>query len=98
MGKKAFLAYLGENQTAWQEYDNVALLEKYHPTLPILIDQGNQDPFLAEQLKLELFCEIADKLGVSYQFNLRKGYDHSYYFISSFIGEHIAFHAKYLKG
>ncbi|HDV7283797.1 TPA: S-formylglutathione hydrolase [Mannheimia haemolytica] len=97
-GQKAFLAYLGEDQTAWKAYDSVALLEEYHPTLPILIDQGSQDSFLNEQLKPEIFCETADKLGIPYQFNLRDGYDHSYYFISSFIGEHIAFHAKHLKG
>ncbi|WP_324683005.1 S-formylglutathione hydrolase [Bibersteinia trehalosi] len=96
-GQKAFSAYLGDDQTSWQEYDSVALLEKWHPTLPILIDQGTQDNFLHEQLKPELFCEMADKLGVNYQFNLREGYDHSYYFIASFIGEHIAFHATYLQ-
>lgn len=97
MGKKAFLAYLGENQTAWQEYDSVMLLETQRPTLPLLIDQGDKDSFLSEQLKPEIFCETADKLGVAYQFNLREGYDHSYYFIASFIGEHIALHAKHLQ-
>ncbi|ULJ61933.1 S-formylglutathione hydrolase [Wielerella bovis] len=96
-GQKAFSAYLGDDKNAWQDYDSVALLEKYRPNLPILIEQGDKDKFLAEQLKPELFCQMADKLGVAYQFNLRAGYDHSYYFISSFIGEHIAFHAKYLK-
>ncbi|MFA9500198.1 S-formylglutathione hydrolase [Mannheimia sp. E30BD] len=95
-GQKAFLAYLGENQTAWQDYDSVALLEKHRPSLPILIEQGDKDQFLSEQLKPELFCQMADKLGVSYQFNLREGYDHSYYFIASFIGNHIEFHAKNL--
>lgn len=75
----------------------MALLEKYRPSLPILIDQGSQDSFLSDQLKPEIFCETADRLGIPYQFNLRDGYDHSYYFISSFIGEHIAFHAKHLK-
>lgn len=95
-GQKAFFAYLGENQTIWQDYDSVALLEKYRPTLPILIEQGDKDQFLSEQLKPELFCQIADKLGIPYQFNLREGYDHNYYFIASFIGEHIKFHAKTL--
>ncbi|QLB17002.1 S-formylglutathione hydrolase [Mannheimia varigena] len=95
-GQKAFLAYLGENQTAWQDYDCVALLEKHRPSLPILIEQGDKDQFLNEQLKPELFCQMADKLGIAYQFNLREGYDHSYYFIASFIGKHIEFHAKNL--
>lgn len=97
-GQKAFLAYLGEDQTAWQEYDSVALLQKYRPSLPILIEQGDKDAFLSEQLKPELFCQAADSLGIAYQFNLRAGFDHSYYFISTFIGEHIAFHAKQLQG
>lgn len=96
-GQKAFATYLGENQADWQDYDSVALLEKHRPTLPILIEQGDKDNFLAEQLQPERFCQMADKLGVAYQFNLRSGYDHSYYFIASFIGEHIAFHAKHLK-
>ncbi|OPH39590.1 S-formylglutathione hydrolase [Moraxella equi] len=96
-GQKAFSAYLGDDKNAWQDYDSVALLEKHRPNLPILIEQGDKDQFLTEQLKPELFCQMADKLGVVYQFNLRAGYDHSYYFIASFIGEHIAFHAKYLK-
>lgn len=96
-GQKAFSTYLGENQTAWQAYDSVVLLETLRPSLPILIDQGSEDSFLNEQLRPEIFCEIADKVGVNYQFNLREGYDHSYYFIASFIGEHIAFHAKQLQ-
>lgn len=96
-GQKAFAAYLGDDKQAWQEHDSVALLAKHRPDLPILIDQGDKDPFLAEQLKPELFCQTADQSGVAYQFNLRAGYDHSYYFIASFIGEHIAFHAQYLK-
>lgn len=96
-GQKAFTAYLGDDKQAWADYDSVALLEKYRPNLPILIEQGDKDEFLHTQLKPELFCQTADKLGVNYQFNLRAGYDHSYYFIASFIGEHIAFHAKYLK-
>ncbi|QLB18213.1 S-formylglutathione hydrolase [Mannheimia granulomatis] len=102
-GQKAFFAYLGEKQTAWQDYDSVALLQKHHANiiaknLPILIEQGDKDQFLSEQLKPELFCQMADKLGVNYQFHLRAGFDHSYYFISSFIGEHIAFHATHLRG
>ncbi|TLU76185.1 hypothetical protein FE589_01710 [Mannheimia varigena] len=73
-------------------------MDKIYPPLPILIEQGDKDQFLAEQLKPELFCQMADNLGVNYQLNLRKGYDHSYYFIASFIGKHIAFHAKHLQG
>lgn len=96
-GQKAFAAYLGSDQTAWQDYDSVALLQQRRPDLPILIEQGGSDQFLAEQLQPERFCAAADKLGIQYQYNLREGYDHSYYFIASFIGEHIAFHAEHLR-
>lgn len=96
-GEKALGQYLGDDRVAWQDYDAVALLSAKRPSLPILIEQGDKDSFLAEQLKPHLFCEAADKLGVAYRFNLREGYDHSYYFIASFIGEHIAFHAEYLR-
>ncbi len=96
-GKKAFSAYLGDDIRAWQDYDSTELLKKHRPTLPILIEQGDKDEFLTEQLKPELFCQAADKLGVNYEFHLREGYDHSYYFIATFIGQHIAFHAQFLK-
>ncbi|WLF83462.1 S-formylglutathione hydrolase [Moraxella sp. ZY210820] len=101
-GQKAFLAYLGDDKQAWADYDSVALLEKHHlaikqKNLPILIEQGDKDEFLHTQLKPELFCQMADKLGINYQYDLQAGFDHSYYFIASFIGKHIAFHAKNLK-
>ncbi|STZ02305.1 S-formylglutathione hydrolase yeiG [Moraxella equi] len=101
-GQKAFGAYLGDDKNTWQDYDSVALLEKYHTNiiaknLPILIEQGDTDQFLSEQLKPELFCQMADKLGVNYGYHLQNGYDHSYYFIATFIGKHIEFHAKFLK-
>lgn len=96
-GQKAFSHYLGGDVATWQDYDSVALLSAVRPGLPILIEQGDKDNFLAEQLKPHLFCAAADELGVAYQYRLREGYDHSYYFIASFIGEHIAFHAQYLR-
>ena len=101
-GQKAFSTYLGDDKQAWADYNSVALLQKHHANiiaknLPILIEQGDKDEFLHTQLKPELFCQMADKLGVNYQFDLQEESDHSYYFIASFIGKHIAFHAKYLK-
>lgn len=96
-GQKAFLAYLGDDSTAWQAYDSTELLKKHRPTLPILIDQGDEDEFLTEQLKPELFCQVADELGIHYELGRQEGYDHSYYFIATFIGRHIAFHASHLK-
>lgn len=96
-GKKAFSAYLGDDIAHWKQYDTIELLNVAEETIPIRVDVGLDDPFYHEQLKPELLTEACDKKQFSYCLNLHQGYDHSYYFISSFIGEHIAFHAKYLK-
>lgn len=95
-GKKAFSAYLGEQQDTWLQYDACHLLE--HATEPqaILIEQGSADDFLDEQLRPESLMQVAQKSGHSVQLHLREGYDHSYFFISSFIEQHLEFHAKYL--
>lgn len=95
-GQKAFQAYLGDNQEAWKNYDATELVKKIGSQLPILIDQGAGDDFLANQLQPEHFVAACQENGVDLQLNMREGYDHSYYFIASFIGEHIAFHAKQL--
>ncbi|WGE57092.1 S-formylglutathione hydrolase [Actinobacillus equuli] len=95
-GQKAFTAYLGENQTAWAEYDSFALLDNVSPDRPILIEQGLADSFYPTQLQPEIFTEKAQKLGFDVTLNLHEGYDHSYFFIASFIEKHIAFHAKAL--
>ena len=98
-GHKALSQYLGADQMTWQAYDTVELVKQHALSngqpLPVLIDQGDQDNFLQEQLKTELLeaaCRTAN-----YPMTIRRqpGYDHSYYFIASFIGEHIKFHAKY---
>ncbi|MDU7494030.1 MAG: S-formylglutathione hydrolase [Providencia rettgeri] len=96
-GQKAFTAYLGDERERWSQYDTVNLLENADSIPPILVDVGTADPFYKEQLKPGLFADICDKKQHAYTLNLRDGYDHSYYFISSFIGEHIAFHALHLK-
>ncbi|WP_250454648.1 S-formylglutathione hydrolase [Caballeronia sp. ATUFL_M2_KS44] len=96
-GQKAFSAYLGEDREAWKQYDTVELLKNSVERLPLLVDQGEADEFLEGQLQPQLLraaCEAADH---PLQLNLRPGYDHSYYFISSFIGEHIAYHAEALR-
>lgn len=95
-GEKALSHYLGADKSTWVNYDSCELLKKTAQQLPMLIDQGMADNFLVEQLKPQLLTEAA--LSVNYPLTLRMqaGYDHSYYFISSFIGEHIAFHAQYL--
>lgn len=96
-GEKAFMAYLGDDRRAWQQYDTMQLLERAEERLPLLVDQGDSDEFLDTQLKPELLREACEAAGHRLQLNLRAGYDHSYYFIASFIGEHFAYHAKALR-
>lgn len=96
-GQKAFTAYLGDDTEAWKEYDTVSLVSRSKEHIPLLIEQGLADEFLESQLRPELLKTICDQMNYPLTLNLREGYDHSYYFISSFIGEHIAYHAKFLK-
>lgn len=96
-GQKAFAAYLGEDKSLWSRYDSVSLLNEIQVPPPMLVDVGTRDPFYQDQLKPELFAEVCQRKRHDFTLNLREGYDHSYYFIASFIGEHIAFHAHYLK-
>ncbi len=96
-GCKAFKSYLGEDVSTWQEYDSAALIAKATTHLPMLVDQGTADEFLENQLKPELLLEAAEKAGYPLQFIEREGYDHSYFFIASFIQEHLRFHEKILS-
>lgn len=96
-GQKAFAAYLGDDREAWRGYDAVELVKTARERLPMLVDQGEADEFLAEQLKPELLRAACDQAGHPLVLRMRPGYDHSYYFIASFIGEHVAHHAKALK-
>ncbi len=95
-GEKAFRNYLGEDTSAWQQYDASVLLAKAKAPWPLLVDIGDADPFLANQLKPELLQAAAKQHDSGLTLRLQPGYDHSYYFIASFIGEHLAFHAKQL--
>ena len=97
-GEKAFSAYLGDDREAWKQYDTVELVKNAREKLPLLIDQGGDDNFLAEQLRPELLREACEAANHPIELRMRPGYDHSYYFIASFIGEHIAHHARALKG
>ena len=95
-GQKALAAYLGEDRSTWARYDATELVVSASERLLLKIDQGESDEFLADQLKpqlLEVACRAA---GHPLDLRLRPGYDHSYYFIASFIGEHIAHHAAAL--
>ncbi len=103
-GRKAFGHYFGPVEDAkatWQAWDTTELVSEYgkagKPDLHIRIDQGGADDFLAEQLLPQHLVAAAKVAGVPVEYHLRDGYDHSYYFIATFIGEHIAHHASYLK-
>ena len=97
-GEKAFAAYLGDDREAWARYDASELVKSAAEKLPILIDQGEADEFLDTQLKPWLLKEAADAAGYPVYLRMQPGFDHSYYFIASFIGEHIAHHAVALRG
>ena len=95
-GEKAFAAYLGDDRLAWQAHDTVELIAHASERLPLLVDQGQADEFLVKQLKPELLQAACEAAGHPLTLRLHPGYDHSYYFIASFIGEHIAHHARAL--
>lgn len=97
-GEKAFAAYLGDDRDAWREWDATERVAQARERLPLLIDQGEADEFLTTQLKPELLRAACEKAGHPLQLRMRPGYDHSYYFIASFIGEHVAHHAAALRG
>ncbi|RDI21330.1 S-formylglutathione hydrolase [Pseudacidovorax intermedius] len=96
-GQKAFAAYLGEDRGEWAAHDAVELIGTATERLPLLVDQGEGDEFLAGQLKPELLQKACDAAGHPLTLRLQPGYDHSYYFVASFIGDHVAHHAKALK-
>ena len=95
-GRKAFAGYLGPDETAWAAYDACALVRARPLSIPLLVDQGTADKFLDVQLKPELFEAACADAGQSLQLRRHAGYDHSYYFIASFVDEHLAHHARAL--
>ena len=95
-GEKAFSIYLGQDREAWQQYDAVALIEDGARASEILVDQGEADVFLAEQLRPELLEEACASRSIPLTLRRHAGYDHSYYFISTFMADHIAWHAQRL--
>jgi len=98
-GIKAFGKYLGEDKESWKKYDGVELVRAYTgPNLPILVDQGSSDQFLEVQLKPQnLKSAVEGNKNIELTLNIHDGYDHSYYFISSFIESHMKFHYNHSK-
>lgn len=95
-GEKAFRGYLGDDTASWQDHDAASLVGKTTFDGEILIDQGTDDQFLAEQLHPQMFSKACADAGQRLSLRMQQGYDHSYYFIQSFMGEHIAHHAAAL--
>lgn len=95
-GHKAFSGYLGDDRSDWLEYDATELLLKLTSAPPMLVSQGEADNFLAEQLRPDDLNAAIQKTGIKAQVERHQGYDHSYYFIASFIEQHLRFHAQYL--
>jgi len=95
-GQKAFRGYLGEDRSTWARYDACALLAEAPSAPPLRIDQGAADAFLETQLRPELLLKAAAQGGHALDYHLHDGYDHSYFFIASFIDAHLAFHAEHL--
>lgn len=96
-GHKAFSQYLGSNEADWQQYDAANLLSQHKAAPPILVDQGSADNFLAEQLNTPALEKANKTSSSNAQIRYQQGYDHSYYFIATFIEEHLRFHASYLR-
>lgn len=93
-GRKAFSGYLGEDEAAWRPYDATELLRDGYHSGPILVDQGAADGFLEDQLRPDLLQQACNETGQPVDIRFHPGYDHSYYFIASFIGDHIRFHRE----
>lgn len=95
-GQKAFAGYLGDDQAQWEQYDASRLVAKRKYDFQILVDQGTADKFLTEQLKPELLEAACKQSGTALTLRRQEGYDHGYYFISTFMDDHLRHHARFL--
>ena len=93
-GEKVFTNYLGENRESWKKHDANELIQNSTLEIPLLIDQGGDDPFLEKELNFELFRNTCEKRNQKLTARLQSGYDHTYYFIATFMEDHIQHHAK----
>jgi S-formylglutathione hydrolase len=96
-GRTCFHTYLGEEQEAWKAYDATELIQSGAAEIPLLIDQGSDDEFLAQQLYPQDLQAACSARGYPLTLRFQEGYDHSYHFVATFIGEHLAYHAKALS-
>ena len=87
---------MGENCEDWKSYDSHEVFSQASVQIPMLVDQGDADQFLEKELSFDLFCQTASEKGLREKLRLQKGYDHSYYFIASFMEDHIRHHAQAL--
>ena len=97
-GEKALTGYIGPDRATWREYDACALIDDGARLPNLLVDQGTADGFLADQLKTQLLVEAAQRADMPALIRMQEGYDHSYYFISTFMLEHVVWHAQRLNG
>jgi S-formylglutathione hydrolase len=95
-GQKAFKNYLGDDQSLWRSYDAMELVQQQQVPFPILVDQGTADRFLVDQLMPEHFAQACAASNQSLNLRIQEGYDHSYYFISTFIADHLQYHYELL--
>lgn len=96
-GEKALGKYLGDDRAAWRAYDACALIADGARAAELLVEQGKDDPFLKEQLQPERLRAACAEAGIDLTLNMHEGYDHSYYFISTYLGDHVRWHAERLK-
>ena len=95
-GQKALAGYLGEDEQGWRKHDAIALIEDGARLDALMVDVGTADPFLEKELKPELLDRACAEAGIKLSLNMREGYDHSYYFISTFMADHLRWHAERL--
>lgn len=96
-GQKALRGYLGDDQSQWSHYDTYELIKQAQHKLPLFVDYGSDDEFLSEQLKPALLQQACDEHAHPLNMRMHEGYDHSYYFIASFIDDHLRYHQSYLS-